>query len=148
MKIMVAKAFGAVAADFRPRGKAVFQFLEETIAENRELVRSKAAIKSLSMTNLPKAVEVLAKYYYNPDLIEVVREALVRMGDLAVLTLESIAKGGSENAMDALVKIGTPNAVEALERLNDNPEETICTKAAFYLSALPEQQRNQLTIGD
>ncbi len=139
----LARAFGAVAADFRPRGKAVFQFLEETLAKNRELALQKAAAKSLSMTNLPKAVEVLANYYDAPNLVEVVREALVRMGDLAVPQLESIAEGGSENAMDALTKIGTPHAVKALEKLNDNPDPVISTKVAFYYAAIQQQQRNQ-----
>ena len=96
------------------------------------------------MTNLPKAVEVLANYYDDSNLVEVVREALVRMGDLAVSKLESIAEGGSENAMDALVKIGTPHAVEALERLNDNPDPVISKKVAFYYAATQKQQRNQI----
>ena len=87
------------------------------------------------MTNLPKAVEVLANYYDDSNLVEVVHEALVRMGDLAVSKLESIAEGDSENAMNALVKIGTPHAVAALERLNDNQDPLISTKAAFYLAA-------------
>lgn len=139
----LARAFGAVAADFRPRGKAVFQFLEETLANNREPDRQKAAAKSLSMTNLPKAVEVLTKYYGDSNLIEVVREALVRMGDLAVPKLESIAEEDSESAMDALTKIGTPHAVAALEKLNDNPEPIISTKAAFYLASTRQQQGNQ-----
>ncbi len=143
----LARAFGAVAADFRPRGKAVFQFLEETLANNGESALQKAAAKSLSMTNLPKAVEVLGRYYHDPNLVEVVLEALVRMGDLAVLKLKSIAEGSSEKAMGALVKIGTPHAVEALESLlNDNPEPIISTKAAFYLAAIQQQQRDQNAI--
>ena len=140
----LAKAFGAVAADFRPRGKAVFQFLEETLAKNGDSALKKAAAKSLSMTNLPKAVEVLSKYYDDPNLVGVVREALVRMGDLAVSKLESIAEGGSENGMDVLAKIRTPHAVEALERLNDNQDPAISTKAAFYYASIQEQQRNQI----
>ncbi len=167
------RAFGAVAADLsRQRGKDVFQFLEETLANNGESALQKAAVKSLSMTNLPKAVEILANYYDDPREslfnnvpinfwtfllnidclagilflrgVGVVREALVRMGDLAVPQLESLAEGGSENAMDDLVKIGTPHAVEALERLSDNQDPVISTKGAFYYASIQEQQRNQI----
>ncbi|MCA2660644.1 MAG: NACHT domain-containing protein [Microcystis sp. M049S2] len=131
----ICSAFGSVAADFRPRGKALFDFL---VASLDDSASQKAAAQALSATNLPQAVEKLVIYYdpNQPHFIEV-REALIRMGGLAVNQLESLARKGSIEAMDDLVKIAIPEAAEALERLQEDPN--LSGKVSFRLAALLKQ---------
>ncbi|EPF18860.1 MAG: NACHT domain-containing protein [Microcystis aeruginosa Ma_MB_F_20061100_S19] len=131
----ICSAFGSVAADFRPRGKALFDFL---VASLDNSASQKAAAQALSATNLPQAVEKLVIYYdpNQPHFIEV-REALIRMGGLAVNQLESLARKGSIEAMDDLVKIAIPEAAEALERLQEDPN--LRGKVSFRLAALLKQ---------
>ncbi|WOB67263.1 NACHT domain-containing protein [Microcystis aeruginosa] len=128
----ICSAFGSVAADFRPRGKELFDFL---VASLDNSASQKAAAQALSATNLPQAVEKLVIYYdpNQPHFIEV-REALIRMGGLAVNQLESLARKGSIEAMDDLVKIAIPEAAEALERLQEDPN--LSGKVSFRLAAL------------
>nr|WP_228036044.1 NACHT domain-containing protein [Microcystis sp. LEGE 00066] len=128
----ICSAFGSVAADFRPRGKALFDFL---VASLDNSASQKAAAQALSATNLPQAVEKLVIYYdpNQPHFIEV-REALIRMGGLAVNQLESLARKGSIEAMDDLVKIAIPEAAEALERLQEDPN--LSGKVSYRLAAL------------
>jgi predicted NACHT family NTPase len=128
----ICSAFGSVAADFRPRGKALFDFLVDSLDNSAS---QKAAAQALSATNLPQAVEKLVIYYdpNQPHFIEV-REALIRMGGLAVNQLESLARKGSIEAMDDLVKIAIPEAAEALERLQEDPN--LSGKVSFRLAAL------------
>ncbi len=128
----ICSAFGSVAADFRPRGKALFDFL---VASLDNSASQKAAAQALSATNLPQAVEKLVIYYdpNQPHFIEV-REALIRMGGLAVNQLESLARKGSIEAMDDLVKIAIPEAAEALERLQEDPN--LRGKVSFRRAAL------------
>ena len=131
----ICSAFGSVAADFRPRGKALFDFLVDSLDDSAS---QKAAAQALSATNLPQAVEKLVIYYdpNQPHFIEV-REALIRMGGLAVNQLESLARKGSIEAMDDLVKIAIPEAAEALERLQEDPN--LSGKVSFRLAALLKQ---------
>lgn len=128
----ICSAFGSVAADFRPRGKELFDFL---VASLDNSASQKAAAQALSATNLPQAVEKLVIYYdpNQPHFIEV-REALIRMGGLAVNQLESLARKGSIEAMDDLVKIAIPEAAEALARLQEDPN--LSGKVSFRLAAL------------
>ena len=131
-------AFGSVAADFRPRGKELFEFLTEQLANGGSLDITKAAAQALSMTNLPQAVEELASYY-DPDRphFKDTREALIKMGGLAVAKLEIVAQRGFLEAVDDLGEIGLPEAAEALERLQDNPQ--LKGRAAYRLAGLLEQ---------
>ncbi|MCA2554930.1 MAG: NACHT domain-containing protein [Microcystis sp. M04BS1] len=129
----ICSAFGSVAADLRrPRGKELFDFL---VASLDNSASQKAAAQALSATNLPQAVEKLVIYYdpNQPHFIEV-REALIRMGGLAVNQLESLARKGSIEAMDDLVKIAIPEAAEALARLQEDPR--LRGKVSFRLAAL------------
>jgi predicted NACHT family NTPase len=84
------QAFAAIAADTRRRrGQEIFDFLANTLANTKENEQRRvAAAKILSMTNLPKAAEVLVHYKKIPGI----RTALIRMGDLAVPVLEKLAK--------------------------------------------------------
>lgn len=103
-------AFGNVASDLRPRGAAVFKFLKETLVEAEELSRRTVAANAISLTNLPQASKLLASFYNIPE----VHVPLMRMGDLAAPELESLAQGGSQEALDDLYAIGTPKAAKAL----------------------------------
>ena len=129
----LASAFGAVAADFRPRGKAVFKFLTQILDNPQETTRYQAAANSLSMTNLPQAADILAEHYgYLPEI----REPLVRMGDLAVTALTTLAPQ-HPTALGDLFTIGTPGAATALVSLLWS--DTTQTRAAWYLAGLLHQ---------
>ncbi len=141
----IAKALAAVAADYRPRGEALLQFLIDIMDEDDNLSHKQAAAKTLSYTNLPQVVEILAKYYHQPHLLEV-RQELIRMGDLAVSTLESIAMENCEEAMDDLVSIGTPDAADALNKLLDYPE--LEEKAAWRVATVLDKLKEDETISD
>ncbi|MEL7409575.1 MAG: hypothetical protein AAFN00_21955 [Cyanobacteria bacterium J06558_2] len=108
----LAKAFGAVAASSRLRGRTVFSFLEETLANSDDQYRRSAAAHALALTNLPMSTNTLAKYYgKRPE----VRDPLISMGDLAVPVLASLAREGFIEALDDLNEIGTPPAKKLLE---------------------------------
>jgi len=130
----IIKAFGAVAADLRPRGKDVFNFLAATIDKGQG-EEQKAAAAALSLTNLPLAAEKLIGYYESaPE----VRTALVRMGDLAVPYLKQLA-GYQEGALQDLFTIGTPQAALALVPFLWSDSEELATDAACYLGKLLSQ---------
>lgn len=129
---VIIRAFGAVASDSRPRGKVVFEFLQNMLETSTQKDPFLAAAYALSFTNLPQAAKVLAQYYTDkPE----VREPLIRMGDIAVPVLKPLAEAGSTEAMDDLQAIGTPQAAEALVPLLWRSEET-AYKSAWRLAAL------------
>ena len=130
---VIAKAFGAVAADIRPRGKAVFNFLVETLATDPEKSRREVAANALSMTNLPEAAKVLAEQYIaHPEA----GQPLVRMGDLGVEQFTSLANLGHVHVLDDLNQIATPKAARALVRLMWHQERKIGERAAWHLASL------------
>ena len=130
------QAFGSVAADFRPRGQAVFQYLKETLTSDKGLVQQRAA-KALSMTNLPQAAKVLA-YQYDQQADEV-RESLVRMGNLAVPELASKANEGYIEALNDLLAIATPDAAHALVSFLWQTNQELTSLAAWNLATLISQ---------
>jgi hypothetical protein len=130
---VIAKAFGAVAADIRPRGKAVFNFLAETLATDPEKSRRVVAANALSMTNLPEAGKILAEQYIaHPEA----GQPLVRMGDLAVEQLASLAELGHFHVLDDLNQIATPKAANALVGLLFHKDSKIANRAAWHLASL------------
>jgi hypothetical protein len=130
---VIAKAFGAVAADMRPRGKAVFNFLVATLATDPEKSRRVVAANALSMTNLPEAAKVLAEQYIaHPEA----GQPLVRMGDLAVEQLASLAELGHFHVLDDLNQIATPKAANALVGLLFHKDSKIANRAAWHLASL------------
>lgn len=129
----ISRAFGAVAADLRPRGAAVFGFLKNTLANDVEPTRRVAAATALSLTNLPEAAKTLADHYAGELPI---RLALVRMGDLAVPALEALANAGDLNALEDLEAIGTPQAAEVLVGLLWHDSISLANCSAWRLAGL------------
>ncbi len=130
---VIAKAFGAVAADIRPRGKAVFNFLADTLATDPEKSRRVVAANALSMTNLPEAAKVLADQYIDhPEA----GQPLVLMGDLAVEQFASLAELGHFHVLDDLNLIATPKAANALVGLLFHKDSKISNRAAWHLASL------------
>jgi energy-coupling factor transporter ATP-binding protein EcfA2 len=81
------RAFAAVASNTTDRGKTIFKYLADILADTEvDKQRRVAAANILSMTNLDGAAKVLAGYRDIPE----VRAALVRMGDIAVPVLEKL----------------------------------------------------------
>lgn len=131
----IVRAFGVVASDLRPRGKSVFEFLEQTLQTPTRQEQFLAAAIALSFTNLPRAAEVLGKYFTSQSEI---REALIRMGDIAVPVLLFSARKGSSDALDDLQAIGTPEVAEALVPLLWDRKD-IVYGVAWRLAALLNQ---------
>ncbi|MBW4625596.1 MAG: NACHT domain-containing protein [Brasilonema octagenarum HA4186-MV1] len=138
-------AFGAVAADSRPRGREVLEFLANTLATSQESARRTAAANALSLTNLPDAAQWLANCYVNH---QEARTPLVRMGDLAVPALAFLAANGSVEAMDDLLTIGTPEAAKALVPLLWQEDESKAGRAAWRLAALLHQPNVEDVLRD
>ncbi|MBD2074346.1 NACHT domain-containing protein [Phormidium sp. FACHB-592] len=144
----IARAFGAVAADLRPRGKAVFQFLQESLASSPEPVRQ-AAATALSLTNLPAAAQVLVNYYTISPAV--MRPPLIRLGDLAVPLLAQLIQTASpatrafnnfqQDVLNDLQAIGTPDAALALVQVLWHNDLKLAGWAAWNLATLlPESE--------
>jgi len=121
----VVDAFGVVAADPRPRGSAVYAQLV-TLARSG----STGAVEALAATNTVKACTVIAEMA--ADRSEA-RDALVRMGDLAVDALSAAARKGKAWAVDGLAKLATPAAMEGLIEMLGSPE---AVRSAWHLASL------------
>ncbi|GGY05197.1 NACHT domain-containing protein [Streptomyces hiroshimensis] len=108
----VTAAFGLVAADRRPRGVRVFEFLREAARAAGLPLRAAAACQALAATNLPRAAEALAEV---PGFAA--ERALASMGDIAVPVLKRLAAEGRLTAASGLSLIRTPKAALALNEL-------------------------------
>jgi energy-coupling factor transporter ATP-binding protein EcfA2 len=127
----IVKAFGAVASDQGPRGRAVFELLAD-IARNKSDSRRSMAIRCLAASRLPKAADVLAAL--DPDTAGA-REALRSMGDLAVPALLARANAGSIDAISDLTAVGTPAAALGLVGLLTD-DQNVAQQAAWALASL------------
>jgi hypothetical protein len=129
----LANAFGAVAANDRLRGQAVFSFLQEILNSSQASEAQRAfAADALSRTNLPKAATVLTTWYQDS-------KPIIRMGDLAVPELAKLANKGILKALDDLYAIATPEAANALVPLLWHEQTTVMGRAAWYLGGLLPQ---------
>ncbi|MEA5450615.1 NACHT domain-containing protein [Leptolyngbya sp. CCNP1308] len=138
----LSRAFGAVAANDRSRGKAVFVFLEDTLLNPQASDGRRAfAAEALSRTNLPKAATVLI--HWDQD-----SQPIVRMGDLAVPGLSKLAQKGVLKALDDLYAIATPDAATALVPLLWSEHDVVKGRAAWYLSGLLTQPDIEETLRD
>ena len=138
------KAFAAVAAG--SRGKAVLDFLADTLVNSTESEQRIAAANTLSLTNLPKAAELLANCYENR--IEEVRPALVRLGDLAIAKLETLAGQGHVDALDDLQAIGTIQTVNKLVPFLWHEDNNLASRAALNLASLLPKYEVENTLRD
>ena len=142
----IQKAFGAVASNIRsPRGKAVFDFLINTL-ENKNVKSSikQATAMSLSHTNLPQAAGVLAKHF---STVDGCRNALIRMGELAVPALAKECDG--ENATQCIIalwKIGTPSAAEKIVHHLWDKRNEVALAAAWSLGNLIQLKNIEETL--
>src|SRR5262249_21151718 len=124
-------AFGSVASDSRPRGEAVFGFLQEALVGGGPTEARLAGADALSRTNLRTAADLLAEHYAEfPGC----RESLVRMGDLAVAAIVKRAVAGHEEAVDDLRAIGTPEAAEGLVGLLWDDRPNLARRGAWCLA--------------
>lgn len=151
----VMRAFGAVAANERGRGKAVFTLLERTLFDPQaSSLRRYNAADSLSRTNLIKAAEVLLRWYED-------NAAIIRMGDVAVPGLSKMAKQGNTKAVDDLFEIGTPMAAIELAQflwapnLKTNEDDhyppgadLVVYRSAWYLAGMLSQTEIEESLRD
>jgi NACHT domain len=135
---LIINAFGAVAANRNsPRGGDLFDFLVKNLDNTESIDCRKMAAQSLAMTNLPKAVEELAQRYKDGD--NIVRESLIKMGNLAIPKLKLLAEGGKLNALADLRTIATPEAaVSLVPFLYNSPviNEEVTYRSAWHLGEL------------
>ncbi|MEU6799503.1 NACHT domain-containing protein [Streptomyces neyagawaensis] len=129
----VINAFGLVGSDGRRRGRAVFDFLVETVRSDTDPDRVYAAAHALAATNLPKAAEALATVA-EPGMWA--WTALETMGDLAVPAFQEMVDGHLE-AVRALWTIRTPKAALALNHvLWHRPTSSAVISCAYHLGEL------------
>lgn len=128
----VERALGAIAADPRERGDRVLNAL---IREFEAAGHDKAEpyARCLGYSNTRQAVAALAARHEDAPFV---RAPLVRVGDLAIDALESLAANGSVAAMDDLLAIGTPKAARALAQLVARPHDGVARPAAWRLGAI------------
>jgi hypothetical protein len=132
---LIIDAFGAVAADSSPRGRDLFNFLVKNLDNTESINCRKMAAQSLAMTNLPQAVWELAERYKDGD--NIVRNSLVKMGNLAVPKLKLLAEGGNLNALADLRTIATPEAaVTLVPFLWNSLNEEVTYHSAWHLGEL------------
>lgn len=129
----IRSAFAAVASDFRPRGRQIFEFLAGALENTQDLSVKSAAAEALSLTNLPKAAQLLGSHL-NQDAE--LRRSIVRMGDLSVDVLADAARSGSTEAVQDLSAIGTPRAAEALTPLLWSSSREVSLQSAWSLAVL------------
>jgi hypothetical protein len=140
----IIRAFAVVSADPRPRGQNLFDFLvtalnDKNISEEQRL----AITRALSLTNLPSAAEILAKYAIaQPEI----RPLLIQMGDLAVPILEKWIGEENEWVLDALHTIGTPQAAQVFVSLLWGKTETLQFQSAWRLSSLLSRPNVEMTL--
>ncbi|MGK5732044.1 NACHT domain-containing protein [Streptomyces sp. URMC 124] len=128
----VIAAFGLVAADRRPRGVQVFDFLRQT-AHSDDRYRATAACHALAATHLPRAADVLA----GGIPWDAAGPAITAMGDIAVPVLSRLAAQGQPQALEALWAIRTPRAALALNALLwVEPSSQTTSLCAAYLGEL------------
>jgi hypothetical protein len=128
----LADAYGSVAASDRPRGREAFAYLREALSGAEDVARCTTVTRALSFTNLAEAAQLLAKFRTRPGA----REALIRMGNLAVGPLIEQARAGMLAAFDDLRAVGTPQSALGLVPLLWDDDETLAGRAAWYLAAL------------
>ncbi|MEM8504778.1 MAG: NACHT domain-containing protein [Cyanobacteria bacterium P01_D01_bin.1] len=126
---ILTRAFGAVAANDRDRGREVFTFLEQSLFNPSNATVEQAAADALSRTNLPKAAAVLTRWYGSS-------EPIVRMGDLAVPSLSKLASQDRWQALDDLYAISTPDAACAMVPLLWREQSEFSKLAAWYIGEL------------
>lgn len=126
----VVAAFGAVAADRRPRGAAVFDMLAVFAADGRRPRRQDAACAALAATNVTRAAERLAALVRT---VPMAWAALADMGDLAVPVLGRLAPHEAE-AMRALWAVRTPRSAVALwDAMLESNDQALRDEGAFRL---------------
>jgi NACHT domain len=116
----VQEAFAAVASDARTRGAAMFSFLCDAAGNGPSSEVRMAAAAALSLTNLPRAAEFLARMVERGTAVE---HLLVRMGDVAVQPIRDVLR--IPGAIPLLGQIRTPLAMSVLlDRIDlfDDPD--------------------------
>lgn len=147
---IVNHAFASVAADDRRRTD-VFTFLKETLEDTSETdARRKAVVNVLSLTNLPNAATLLTQQYVNLDNIEfrqILDQALIRMGDIAVPEIEkAVPKAAVNQVMDALVGVATPSALQALVNFLWSEDDNRALRAALLLASLIKEEKHKTML--
>jgi hypothetical protein len=126
----IESALGAVAADDRPRARAVLARLEDLFLSGQ--AGSASAARTLGATRLPLAAQILGRRIAGDDAA---RGALRTMGEQAVPVLAVAAADGDLRSVDDLGEIATASAAVTLTALiwrNDD----VAFRAAWWIAAL------------
>lgn len=133
-KEAITKAFAGVSAGRGQRGLAVLSFLIEALTSPRDFEVRKSAAEALALSNKHDAVMALSdRYDIDP---EVVRHAIIKMGDIAVPSLKRLAENSHKAAINALQAIGTAKAMTALVPLLWHEQDEIQSISALKLAKM------------
>lgn len=93
----------------------------------------RGAVEALAQTNARRAVPVLARSY---SLVPEAREALLRLGDVAIAFARQAAEHDEDWAFELLAALHSPLALKALVDLLGSSNETTRARSAFVLLGL------------
>jgi hypothetical protein len=108
-----------------------------------EVIFKAIAINALSLTNRPQAATVLSQNYQNSHDI---RQAIIRMGDVAVPELSKLIERGVSGAIDDLMVIGTPDAARAMITFLWHSDSDVTGKIAWCVATLLRQPEIESTL--
>ncbi|MEU4564147.1 NACHT domain-containing protein [Actinoplanes sp. NPDC023936] len=128
-KPLVFAALGAVAADRTPTGERLFARLRDGAANPDYLI-------VLAESRRREAIEVLSE---RAGTDRAAREALRRLGELAIPVLAHRAANGSVDAIDDLGAIATPAAATAIAEQLWLSVREVAIRAAWWLAVLIRQ---------
>lgn len=130
----------------------IFNFFRETV-ENKitDISDYKIAVNILSMTYTVEAANILISQYtqreQNYELRQILDQALIRMGDIAVPEIQNAVTNDSINqVMDALVGIATPSALQALVNWLWHKDENRALRAALLLASLIKEEKYEAML--
>ncbi|MDM8559029.1 NACHT domain-containing protein [Candidatus Parabeggiatoa sp. HSG14] len=131
------RAFAAVASNTTDRGKTIFKYLADILADTEDGKQQRvAAANVLSMTHLDDAAKVLDNYYHDKNISNEIRSALRSMGDIAAPLLGNLLIARKYDRLDDLREIGTPKAALMLIPFLWHKDKYLASRAALNLATL------------
>lgn len=152
----ISSAFSSLAVSnaFSTESKVneIFNFFREIVEKiETDTPDYKIAVNILSMTYTVESANILISQYtqreQNEELRQILDQALISMGDIAVPEIEKNVKNDSINqVMDALVGIGTPRALQALVNWLWDKDENIALRSALLLASLIKEEKHRTML--
>lgn len=123
----------------QPRSTQIFNLLSNKISDIRSKDRI-AAAEVLAYSNIPKAAEVLSKFYNE----RIFKNLLLSMGDLAIPPLLNRFEKSEFDIINDLCLLNTPLAIKTIVEFMWNKNQQIAIQSALVLS---NREINKEVIG-